>query len=424
MPLFVIGLNHRTAPIEVRERIAFAPDLQRGAVESIKRETGAAEAALLSTCNRTEVYLRADDVSAVDKTAAWLAATPAAKGQNLQAHLYRHSERDAARHAFRVASGLDSMILGEPQVLGQIKLAARIASEAQALGGPLNRLFQETFSVAKDVRSQTAIGATSVSMSAAAVKLAQQLFGDIRELNVLLIGAGEMVELAATHFAAFSPKAIVVANRTLERGAELAARFNATAITLQQLPERIHEFDAVVTSTASTLPLVGKGMIERAMKLRRRKPMFLVDLAVPRDIEAEVGQIPDVFLHTLDSLGRVIQQNLAQRESAIAEAEVIIATRTDAFMQWLAARGTVPVIQQLRSTGAMYRDAELQRAQKLLQKGTDPAKVLEMLATGLTNKFLHHPMQALNRASESERAGLSAALEKLYPDKADSADTE
>lgn len=424
MPLFVIGLNHRSAPIEIRERIVFAQDRQRDAVESIRRVTGAAEAALLSTCNRTEIYLRAEDATALDRTAAWLAATPSARDHDLSGHLYRHAEADTARHAFRVASGLDSMILGEPQVLGQVKLAAKIAGEANALSGPLNRLFQETFSVAKEVRTRTAIGTTSVSMAAASVKLAQQLFGDIRDIKLLLIGAGEMVELAATHFAAHSPQKIVVANRTLERGRELAARFNASAITLQQLPEHIHEFDAVVTSTASTLPLVGKGMIERAMKKRRRKPMFLVDLAVPRDIEAEVGQIPDVFLHTLDSLGRVIQQNLANRESAIADAEAIIATRTDQFMQWLAARASVPVIQQFRAKADQYRQMELERARRMLQKGDDPGRVLEALAIGLTNKFVHHPLSALNRASDSERANLSDALEKLYPDQDEAREKE
>ncbi len=424
MSLFVIGLNHRTAPVEIRERVAFAQDLQRGAVESLKRETGAAEAALLSTCNRTEIYLRGNDDALLERSAAWLATVPAVRGLDLSGHLYRHNEAAVARHAFRVASGLDSMILGEPQVLGQLKLAVKIATEANALSGPLNRMFQETFSVAKDVRSRTAIGTTSVSMAAASVKLAQQLFGDIREVKLLLIGVGEMIELAATHFAALSPAGIVVANRTLERGRELAGRFNASAITLQQLPERIHEFDAVITSTASTLPLIGKGMIERAMKARRRKPMFLVDLAVPRDIEAEVGQIPDVFLHTLDSLGRVIQQNLAHRESAIADAEAIIAARTETFMQWLAARESVPAIMQLRAKADQYRTSELVRAQKMLQKGTDPARVLDALAAGLTNKFLHHPMAALNLASGAERAALAHALEKLFPDQAENLDTE
>jgi glutamyl-tRNA reductase len=253
-------------------------------------------------------------------------------------------------------------------------------------------------------------------MAAASLKLAQQLFGDMRDIKLLLIGVGEMIELAATHFAAASPKQIVVANRTLERGQELAHRFNASAITLPQLPERIHEFDAIITSTASSLPIIGKGMIERALKLRRRKPMFIVDLAVPRDVEAEVGELDDIYLYTLDSLGKVIQQNVEKREAAIAEADIIINKRTSEFMHWLQARSTVPIIQQIRGKADQYRLTELERAHKMLAKGEDPARVLEALANGLTNKFLHHPLAALNRSAGAEREALSEMLDKIYPD--------
>jgi glutamyl-tRNA reductase len=308
------------------------------------------------------------------------------------------------------------MILGEPQILGQVKLAVKIAAEAGMLGGALDRLFQDTFKVAKQVRTDTAIGATSVSMAAAALKLAQQLFGDLRETRLLLIGVGEMIELAATHFTAHAPRSVVVANRTLDRGRELAGRFNATAITLQQLPERIHEFDVVISSTASTLPIIGKGMIESALKQRRHKPMFMVDLAVPRDIEAEVGDLDDVFLYTLDGLGKVIQQNSEKRESAVKEADAIIEIRTAEYMTWLSSRATVPVIQQLRGKADQYRRIELERATRLLARGEDPAKVLEMLANGITNKFLHHPLAALNRATGADREALASALGKLYPD--------
>ena len=416
MPLYAIGLNHRTAPIEVRERVAFPLDAQRPALEALKTETAADEIAMVSTCNRTEIYVRAVDGAAVERAGEWLAAQPGALGTNLSTHLYQFTEADVARHLFRVASGLDSMILGEPQILGQVKLAVRIAAEAGMLGGPLDRLFQDTFKVAKQVRTDTAIGATSVSMAAAALKLAQQLFGDLRETRLLLIGVGEMIELAATHFMAHSPKSVVVANRTLERGRELAARFNATAITLPQLPERIHEFDVVISSTASTLPIIGKGMIESALKQRRHKPMFMVDLAVPRDIEAEVGELDDIFLYTLDGLGKVIQQNTEKREGAIKEADAIIEIRTAEYMAWLASRATVPVIQQLRSKAESYRQIELERACKLLARGEDPAKVIEMLAHGLTNKFLHHPLAALNRSTGAEREALADALGKLYPE--------
>ncbi len=414
MPLFALGLNYRTAPIEVRERVAFPLEAQRDAIASLRSETNAQELALVSTCNRTEIYLRAQNDDVLARTARWLSSVPAVKGLDLSSHFYTLSEAEVPRHSFRVASGLDSMILGEPQILGQVKLAVKVAAEANALSGPLDRLFQETFKVAKEVRSQTAIGSTSVSMAAASLKLAQQLFGDIRDIKVLLVGVGEMIELAATHFAAQSPMQIVVANRTLERGRELAQRFHASAITLQELPERIHEFDAVITSTASTLPIIGKGMIERALKQRRHKPMFIVDLAVPRDVEAEVGNLDDIYLHTLDSLGRVIQQNVEKREAAIAEADIIINQRTSEFMQWLDARSSVPMIQQMRGTVDQYRQAELERAYKLLAKGEDPTKVLDALAHGLANKFLHRPLTALNRSVGSERDALSDALDKLY----------
>jgi glutamyl-tRNA reductase len=415
MPLFTIGFNHRTAPIEVRERIVFPLETQRPALEGLKRETGADEVALVSTCNRTEIYVRGRERTVADRVVSWLKVQHGGADINLTPHLYELVDAEVARHAFRVASGLDSMILGEPQILGQVKLAAKVAAEAGTLGGALDRLLQETFKVAKEVRTQTEIGATSVSMAAAALKLAQQLFGDLRDTKLLLIGVGEMIELAATHFAAHSPKSIVVANRSVERGRELAQRFNATAISLQQLPERIHEFDAIITSTASMLPIIGKGMIESALKARRHRPIFMVDLAVPRDIEHEVGELDDVFLYTLDTLGKIIQQNSEKRESAVAEADRIIDIRTGEFMAWLGARASVPVIQQLRGKADQYRQVELERAKRMLAKGDDPAKVIEQLAHGLTNKFLHHPLAALNRTRGAEREALSDALEKLFP---------
>ncbi len=414
MPLYVVGLNHRSAPIEVRERLSFANDAQRQALDDLKRATAADEVALLSTCNRTEIFLRGEE-GVVQRARDWLAATPAAQGLPLDDYLYRLQDAEAARHTFRVASGLDSMVLGEPQILGQVKLSVKMAGEAATLGGPLNRLFQETFKVAKEVRSDTAIGATSVSMTAAAAKLARQLFGDLSETRLLLIGAGEMIELAATHFTAVKPKTVAVANRTLERGRELAEKLNGQALTLQQLPERIHEFDIVISCTASTLPLIGKGMIERALKLRKHRPMFMVDLAVPRDIEAEVGELDDVFLYSLDSLGRVIEQNLEARGAEVGAAEEIVSRHTEEFMRWLSSRTAVPVIQQLRGKAEQYRQTELERARKSLAKGEDPATVLEQLANGLTNKFLHHPLSALQRVSGAESQALAEAIERLYP---------
>jgi glutamyl-tRNA reductase len=415
MSLFVIGLNHQTAPVAVRETVAFAAEQQRAAVEAVHLESGADEVVLVSTCNRTELYLRGDAGSAT-RARHWLCQTPKAANIGLEKCLYLHEDATAVSHAFRVAAGLDSMVLGEPQILGQVHHAVKLAGDAGALGGPLDRLFQETFQVAKRVRTETDIGATSVSMAAASLKLAQQLFGDLRTVSVLLIGVGEMIQLTGTHFAAQSPKSIVVANRTVARARELAANVNATAISLDEVADHIHEFDAVITSTSSSLPIIGKGMIELALKRRRHKPMFLVDLAVPRDVEAAVGEMEDVYLYTLDSLGKVIQQNMNRRESAVAAAEVIVAFHTKTFMDWLLARANVPVIQQFRTRADQYRQIELERAQKMLARGDAPDRVLEALATGLTNKFLHHPLKALKSVPPEERDALTDALEKLYPE--------
>jgi glutamyl-tRNA reductase len=419
MSLYVLGLNHRTAPVDIREKVAFPNDRQRPALEDLVKTSLAAEAVLVSTCNRTELYLRGDDAVLI-RAAAWLESTPNAADLTLAPHLYQLKDEEATRHAFRVAAGLDSMVLGEPQILGQVRLAVKLAAEAGTLGGPLDRLFQDTFQAAKHIRTDTEIGSTSVSMAAAALKLAQQLFGDMREVKLLLIGVGEMISLAATHFAAQSPKAIVVANRTVSRAKELAAVFDtttcsATAISLSEVPDRIQEFDAVITSTASSLPIIGKGMIENALRLRKRKPMFLVDLAVPRDIEAAVGEMEDIYLYTLDILGKVIQENMATREAALVSAEEIVNIHVHQYQQWLTGRGTVPAIQQLRSRADQYRNVELERAQKMLARGDNPQIVLELLAQGLTNKFLHHPMTALKRVSGDERTALAAALEQLYP---------
>jgi glutamyl-tRNA reductase len=414
MPLFVLGLNHRTAPIDIREKIAFTNERQRPALESLRQATNADEAVLVSTCNRTELYLRADNESVVNMACDWLNAA-----NDISSYLYRHTDIEATRHAFRVASGLDSMILGEPQILGQVKYAVKVATEAGTLGGPLARLFQDTFQVAKKVRSETEIGSASVNMAAASLKLAKQLFGDISDVRVLFIGVGEMIHLSATHFAAQTPKAIVVANRTLARGREFVAEFgheNAmTAIALSELPDRLHEFDVVITSTASSLPIIGKGAVEQALKRRRQKPMMLVDLAVPRDIEAAVGTLEDVYLYTLDTLGKMIQQNMARREEAVTAAEDIIALHANMYMEWLNGRVAVPVIQQLRARADQYRQIELERAKKMLAKGDSPAKVIEALANGLTNKFLHHPMDALRRVTPTERESLTDALAILYP---------
>jgi len=428
MSLFALGLNYRTAPVDLRERVAFPATGQRDALESLKRATAADEAALVSTCNRTELYLRANNRDILSRAAEWLTSLPRVVGTDIRPHLYQLEGAAVPRHAFRVASGLDSMIVGEPQVLGQVKQAVKIAHDAHTLSGPLSRLFQQTFEVAKAVRTQTTVGTTSVSMAAASVKLAAQLFGDLSTTKILFVGTGEMVQLAAAHFAAKSPREMVIANRTLARAELLAAHLTNTLssahrhvriepMTLDELPATLHNFDIVVTSTASTLPIIGKGAIEQALKRRRRKPMFLLDLAVPRDIESAVSTIDGVFLHTLDSLGAVIDQNLATRLAGIAEAEAIIEARTTDFMRWMSARASVPLIQQIRASADDCRRVELQRAERLLANGHDPLNVIDMLANGLMNKLLHPQMLALRECEDDKRDNLLAALETLYLDK-------
>jgi glutamyl-tRNA reductase len=306
------------------------------------------------------------------------------------------------------------MVLGEPQILGQMKDAVRTAQAAGTLGTVLHKLFQRSFAVAKEVRSTTQVGANSVSMAAAAVKLAARIFSSLKDQKVLFIGAGEMIELCATHFAAQAPARITIANRTLERGHALAHRFNGHAIELRMLAEQLQEHDIVVSCTASSLPILGKGLVERALRARKHRPMFMVDLAVPRDIEAEVGELDDVFLYTLDDLQGIVQGNLDARRSALEQAEAIVETQVGQFMHWMQARAAVPFIRQLREQGEAARRQELERALRLLQKGEQPAQVLEALSQGLTNKLLHGPTQALSEAADGERRALAALLERLY----------
>jgi glutamyl-tRNA reductase len=413
MPLIALGLNHQTAPLALREKVAMDATALPEALASLGRQPGVAEAALLSTCNRTEVYAQVEP-GCEPALAHWLAAHHGLDAHALDAYLYQHEEGDAVRHLFRVATGLDSMVLGEPQILGQMKHAVRHAESAGGLGLVLNRLFQRTFAVAKDVRTRTDIGTASISMAAAAVKLAERLFPSISEQRLLLIGAGEMIELTATHFAARKPKSITIANRTLERAKALAERYNGEAIMLHELPERLHEFDIVVTCTASSLPILGKGLLERVVKARRHAPVFIVDLAVPRDVEPEAGKLNDVFLYSVDDLANIVKGNLQIRRESVAQAEQMIATQAESFLRWLDGRAVVPTITAIHGHHDALRAAELERARKLLQGGTPPEQVLELLARGLTNKFLHAPTQALNQAGESERAELVALFERMY----------
>ncbi len=345
MTVWALGINHTTAPLDLRGRFAFAieqlnPTLRALQASWTDRNAPQSEAAILSTCNRTEIY-GAGNQPHIEHTIAWLAQSGGVAADVLRSHTYTLQGGLAARHAFRVASGLDSMVLGEAQILGQMKDAVRVADEAGALGTTLNQLFQRSFAVAKEVRSSTEIGAHSISMAAAAVRLASQLFEDLAKIRVLFVGAGEMIELAATHFAAKSPKSIAIANRTLERGEKLAGRFGGEVMRLGDLPDRLHEFDAVVSCTASTLPIIGLGAVERAVKRRKHRPMFMVDLAVPRDIEPEVKSLEDVYLYTVDDLAHVVQSGKDNRQAAVAQAEVIIDAGVQSFMHWLDQRDPV-----------------------------------------------------------------------------------
>jgi glutamyl-tRNA reductase len=411
MPLYALGLNHSTAPLNVREMVAFQIDTLGAALRDLIGSPKVKEAAILSTCNRTEVYFHGSEPEPVTE---WLESFHGIPKASLSPYLYTLPQDRAVSHAFRVASGLDSMVLGEPQILGQMKHAVRTAEAAGSLGLVLNRLFQRTFAVAKDVRTRTDIGTASISMAAAAVKLAERIFPSISGERVLLIGAGEMIELAATHFAARKPKSITVANRTLERGAQLAARFLADAITLNELPDRLAQFDIIVTSTASSLPILGKGLLERAIKARRHSPMFIVDLAVPRDVEPEAAELDDVFLYSVDDLANIVKDNLHIRSDAVREAEAMIAEQAASFLRWLEGRSVVPTIAALHGHHDQLRAIELERARRLLAGGAPTDHVLDQLARGLTNKFLHAPTRALNQAGEAERAELLALLHHIY----------
>ncbi len=423
MAVWALGINHHTAPLDLRGRFAFAldqiaPTLQglRQSLVTAGRHDGV-ETAILSTCNRTEIYCAAD-TPALDHTLDWLARSGGVSPEILRSHSYLLEEGLAARHAFRVASGLDSMVLGEAQILGQMKNAVRAAETAGALGTTLNQLFQRSFAVAKEVRSSTEIGEHSISMAAAAVRLASQLFEDLGKIRILFVGAGEMIELATTHFAARNPQHITIANRTMERGEKLAARFGADVMRLSELPDHLHEYDAVISCTASSLPIIGLGAVESALKRRKHRPMFMVDLAVPRDIEPEVKALRDVYLYTVDDLAHVVQTAQAHRQAAVAQAEAIIDTGVQSFLHWMDQRspqgGVVPLIQQLHDQTDVWRAAEIARAKKRIAKGEDLDTVLEALSRGLTQKMLHGTMTELHSGDTAQRAQTVQAVSRLF----------
>ena len=416
MALLTLGLNHNTAPVALREKLAFPTKEAIGAALSDLRghlRSLAPEAAILSTCNRTEIYCKTDAPDEAGQALTeWIGRHRGVDGEgNLAEHLYLLPNQGAVRHAFRVASGLDSMVLGEPQILGQMKTAARVAQDSNMLGSHLHQLFQRSFSVAKEVRTQTAIGAQSVSMSAASVRLGEQIFENLADCSVLLIGAGEMIELCAAHWAPH-PRRMVIANRTLERARPLAERFGATTMALSDLPQQLENFDVVISCTASSLPIIGLGMVERSVRQRRHRPVLMIDLAVPRDIEDEVSRLDDVFLYTVDDLREVVDAGLEGRRLAVAEAESIIDTQVNAFMNWLVQRQSVPLIQELHARSDAVRQQEVERARKMLAKGEDPAVVLEALSRALTAKFMHGPTTLLSHhaGKDPELANMLSGL--------------
>jgi glutamyl-tRNA reductase len=411
MQLFALGINHRTAPLAVREQVVFHAERLVEALRDLVDRRPVQEAAIISTCNRTEVYCSTPEPrAALD----WMADYHRLKPQQIEPYLYVLPREQAVKHAFRVASGLDSMVLGEPQILGQFKQAVRIAQAAGTLGWLLNKLFQRTFTVAKAVRTETEIGAATVSMAAAAVGLATRIYPTIAEQSILFIGAGEMIELVATHFSAHHPRRVTFANRTPERARALAARFRGHALALNDLSSQLAAHDIVVSSTASPLPIIGKGMVESALKARKHRPMLMFDLAVPRDIEGEVGRLDDVFLYTVDDLGKIARAGLDARANAVVQAEAIIENQVCDFMQWLGNRELVPVIRALRDAAERARRHEVERALKRLARGEDPQRVMESLSRALAAKLLHAPTHALSHAREEEREQLVQWVMRLH----------
>ncbi len=411
MQLFAFGINHQTAPLALREQVVFHAENLVQALRDLVERNPVKEAAIISTCNRTEIYC---DTAEPRQALDWLANYHQLKARHLEPYMYQLPREHAVKHAFRVASGLDSMVLGEPQILGQFKDAVRTAEQAGTLGLLLNKLFQRTFSVAKAVRSETDIGASTVSMASAAVRFAERIYPSIAEQSALFIGAGEMIELTATHFGARHPRHMTFANRTVERAQHLAERFRGRAISLNDLPSQLAVHDIIVSCTASMLPIIGKGLIESALRARKHRPLLLIDLAVPRDVEAEVGALDDVFLCTVDDLGSMAREGLDIRESAVAQAEAIIETQVGDFMQWFDNRELVPTIRALRDDAERARRHEVERAVRSLARGDNAQQVLEQLSHSLTNKFLHAPTHALNHAKDDDREQLVNMLRRLY----------
>jgi len=413
MPLLALGIHHHPAPVEMREQVAFPPDQFAEVLRQVASLADVEEATILSTCNRTEIYcgLQSEHCDAVLN---WLGDHNSLTREKLDPYLTILQGQDAVRHICRVAAGLDSMIIGEPQILGQMKSAYQEACRAGTVQTLLSKLFQHTFSVAKQIRTDTAIGASPVSVAFAAVGLAKQIFGELDQQTALLIGAGETIELAARHLQQHKLGRLIVANRTVERARELAARFNGYAISLAEMPDHLLEADIVISSTASQLPILGKGTVERAFRSRKHRPMFIVDIAVPRDVEPEIGNLPDVYLYTVDDMAEVIKENLASRREAAIQAEEIIDVQTSRFMGWLRSLDAVSTICSYRQGAELARDEVLAKARQQLAQGKDVQQVMEFLANTLTNKLIHEPSTNLHDAGINGETEIINAARRLF----------
>ncbi|MGV6815798.1 MAG: glutamyl-tRNA reductase [Thiotrichales bacterium] len=414
MSLLTIGINHKTAPVEIREKFVFNAEQLPETLSNLLALPKVEEASVLSTCNRTEITCWHRNESTPVELIAWLAQRHGQSPESLQPYLFTHHDSDAVRHMLRVACGLDSLVLGEPQILGQIKTAYQQALENKSIGRYLSRLYQHTFATAKQVRTDTAIGASAVSVAFAAVSLARQIFGSLEKQTALLIGAGETIELAARHLKSQHIKNIIVANRTLERAEVLASEFGGEAITLSDIPNALLRADIIITSTASQLPILGKGAVERALKKRKHKPFFMVDIAVPRDIEPEVGKLSDVYLYTVDDLHDVIKENLKTRQESAKQAEELVLAQVKTFDGWLQSQNAVHTIREFREAAHNLAQEVSLQALKLHQQGKSSEEALEYLAHTLTNKLLHHPTTAMNSAAREGRCEVIEAARELF----------
>jgi len=413
MTLFAFGLNHTTAPLEVREKVTFNGELLPKALLELRDQEGVDEAAILSTCNRTEIYCSLD-LGNHQGPIDWFSTYHGFSCDELQPFMYSHPDINAVKHVLRVASGLDSMVLGEPQVLGQLKSAYHTARTTGSVGQLLGRLFQHSFHVAKEIRSNTDIGNHPVSVAFAAVNLSRQIFGDLSDKTVLLVGAGETIELAARHLRESGLQRMIVANRTLQGSRRLAAEYAGYAITLEDIPQHLYEADIIIASTAANTYILNKDSIEAAVYKRRHRPVFIVDIAVPRDIDPAAGELDDVYLYTVDDLQEVIEENIRNRRKSAKQAEEIIEAQVGHFMEWMNSLNAVNTIVAIREKADYLRRESLQTAQRKLRAGADPEIVLQNLSRSLTNKLIHDPSAGLRNADDERRESLLSAAQELF----------